>query len=89
MFTIVYPQLEDIDFRRDVPSLEVPVYLVDGTAELAARRDLGLEWFEMLDAPRKGILTVEGAAHAPALEQYEATHRFLVETVLAETYPGA
>ncbi len=26
---------------------------------------------------------------APALEQYEATHRFLVETVLAETYPGA
>jgi pimeloyl-ACP methyl ester carboxylesterase len=64
----------------------VPFYLVDGTAELAARRDLALEWFEMLDAPIKRILSLDGAAHAPALEQYEAFHRFLVETVVPETY---
>jgi proline iminopeptidase len=87
MFTITYPQLQEIDFRVDVPRLEVPFYLVDGTAELAGRRDLALEWFEMLDAPIKRILTVDGAAHAPALEQYEAFHRFLVETVVPETYP--
>lgn len=64
----------------------VPLYLVDGTAELAGRRDLALEWFAMVDAPIKRILTVEGAAHAPALEQYEEFHRFLVETVVPETY---
>jgi pimeloyl-ACP methyl ester carboxylesterase len=86
MFTITYPQLQEIDFRVDVPRLEVPFYLVDGTAELAGRRDLALEWYEQLEAPIKRILTVDGAAHAPALEQYEAFHRFLVETVVPETY---
>jgi pimeloyl-ACP methyl ester carboxylesterase len=86
MFTIVYPQLQGIDFRTDVTRLEVPYYLVDGTAELAARRDLALEWFELLDAPIKRVLSLDGAAHAPALEQYEAFHRFLVETVVPETY---
>ena len=39
MFTVMYPQLQGIDFRRDVPRLEVPVYILDGEAELAARRD--------------------------------------------------
>jgi len=86
MFTVMYPQLQAIDFRADVPRLEVPYYLVDGTAELAARRDLALAWFEMLDAPIKRVLSLDGAAHAPALEQYEAFHRFLVETVVPETY---
>jgi pimeloyl-ACP methyl ester carboxylesterase len=89
MFTVMYPQLQGIDFRTDVPRLDVPYYLVDGTAELAARRDLALEWFELLDAPIKRILSLDGAAHAPALEQYEAFHRFLVETVVPETYGPA
>jgi pimeloyl-ACP methyl ester carboxylesterase len=88
MFTVIYPQLQEIDFRTDVPRLEVPYYLVDGTAELAGRRDLALEWYAMLDAPIKQILSLDGAAHAPALEQYEAFHRFLVETVVPETYGG-
>jgi hypothetical protein len=57
MFTIVDPQLQDIDFRRDVPSLEVPVYLVDGTTELTARRDLALDWFEMHACPRTATVT--------------------------------
>ncbi|MBK7895547.1 MAG: hypothetical protein IPJ90_11855 [Anaerolineaceae bacterium] len=40
MFTVMYPQLQEIDFRQDVPSLDVPVYILDGAAELAA----GVTW---------------------------------------------
>ncbi len=40
MFTVMYPQLQEIDLRRDVQRLDVPVYILDGAAELAARRDL-------------------------------------------------
>ena len=36
-------QLRALDFRRDVPRLAMPVYILDGSAELAARRDLTLE----------------------------------------------
>ncbi|MCO6451107.1 MAG: alpha/beta hydrolase [Caldilineales bacterium] len=86
MFTIMYPQLQGIDFCRDAARLEVPVYMLDGQAELAARRDLALEWFDILDAPIKRMFSFENAAHAVAFEQYEAFHKILLDTILPETY---
>ena len=86
MFSVMYPQLQAIDFRRDAAKLAVPVYMLDGKAELAARRDLALEWFNLLDAPQKRLFSFENAAHAVAFEEYEAFHRILVETILPETY---
>jgi len=83
---IVYPQLQDIDFRQDVPRLAVPIYVLDGAAELSARRDLALEWFDMVEAPIKRIYTFENAAHAPAFEHFEAFTQIMTETVLPETY---
>ena len=85
-FTVMYPQLQQIDFRRDVQRLEVPVYILDGTAELAARRDLMLEWIGMLNAPKKQVFTVENAAHSVAFEQFEAFGKIMLETILPETY---
>jgi proline iminopeptidase len=29
-FSVLYPQLQEIDFRDDVPSLDVPAYMVIG-----------------------------------------------------------
>lgn len=86
VFSILYPQLQDIDFRRDVPRLEVPVYILDGQAELSARRDLTLEWFDQLQAPRKRLFSFENAAHSVAFEQFEAFHQRMLDTVLPETY---
>lgn len=88
VFALMYPQLQEIDFRRDVPRLEVPVYLMDGQAELRGRRQLALEWFEALDAPIKRIYSFEDAAHAVAFEQFEALEQLLLGTVLPETYPA-
>lgn len=83
----LYPQLQQIDFRQDVPSLETAIYVLDGAAELSARRDLALEWYEMLDAPLKRIYTFEDAAHAVAFEQFEAFQEIMTDVVLEETYP--
>lgn len=87
MFTLMYPQIQQVDFRRDAARLEVPVYILDGAAELTARRDLALEWYALLEAPIKRIFTFENAGHAVAFEQYAEFHRILLETVLPETYP--
>ncbi len=86
MFTVMYPQLQQIDFRRDVTRLEVPVYILDGQAELKARRDLTVEWFNQLDAPSKRMFSFENAGHSVAFEQFEAFHKIMIETVLPETY---
>ena len=86
-FATMYPQLQGIDFRRDVTTLDVPVYILDGEHELAGRRDLALEWYGQLQAPIKRIFTFADAGHAPAREEFEAFHRILIETILPETYP--
>lgn len=88
MASVLYPRIQQVDFREDVPTLQVPVYIMDGAAELAARRSLALEWYEMLDAPIKHIYTYENAAHSVAFEQFTEFHRILLEDVLPETYPG-
>jgi len=88
MFTVMYPQLQGIDFRQDVARLEVPVYILDGSAELSARRELALEWFEGLEAPSKRIFTFEAGGHSVVFEQFEAFDRIANEMILPETYPG-
>ena len=88
MFTLMYPQLQGIDFREDVPRLEVPVYILDGAAELPARRDLALAWYDQLEAPSKQLFTLNNAGHSVAFEQFSALHQILTETIVPETYPG-
>ena len=86
MFSIMYPQLQDLDFRTDVPRLEVPVYLLDGEHELRGRRELAHEWFDALDAPSKRLVTYPDAGHAVAFEQVDAVHRLLVDEIVPATY---
>jgi alpha-beta hydrolase superfamily lysophospholipase len=64
----------------------VPVYILAGKAELAARQDLVLEWFKMLDAPTKQLVSYEDAAHAVAFEQADEVQRLLTETIVPATY---
>jgi pimeloyl-ACP methyl ester carboxylesterase len=88
MFSLMYPQLQTLDLRESAAQIDVPLYILDGTSELAARRDLALEWFEQVDAPIKRLYPLDDAAHSVAFEQYEAFHRILLEDVLPETYGG-
>lgn len=86
MFSLMYPQLQDIDFRTDVRRLEVPVYVLDGEHELRGRRELAHEWFEALTAPSKKLVTYGDAGHAVAFEELDAFRRLLVEEIVPATY---
>jgi len=59
----IYPQLQHIDFRQDVTSLDIPFYMVQGEHEARGRAVLAEEWFEILDAPSKEAFTFEGSGH--------------------------
>ena len=86
MFSLMYPQLQGIDFRTDVTALQVPVYVLDGAHELAARRDLALEWFEGLTAPHKELITYEDAGHSVVFEEADAFHGLMTESIVPKTY---
>jgi pimeloyl-ACP methyl ester carboxylesterase len=87
VFSILYPQLQDIDFRTDATRLDVPVYLVQGRYEAPGRAELAGEWFEMLEAPSKEMIVFETSGHRPLFEQPDLFHQVMTETVLAETMP--
>jgi len=84
-FSALYPQLQEIDFRRDASRLNVPVYLVQGRHEAAGRAVLANEWFAQLRAPSKRLIMLETSGHRPLFEQPEQFHKVMTETVLADT----
>jgi pimeloyl-ACP methyl ester carboxylesterase len=86
MFAVMYPQLQDVDFRRDVPRLQVPVYLVQGAHELSARADLAADWYSRLQAPSKHWVTFADSGHVPQFEEFTRFHDYVTGTVLPQTW---
>ena len=84
-FSVLYPQLQDIDFRSDIPSLDVPVYMVIGKHEARGRAVLANEWFEMLEAPSKEMIIFEHSGHRPLFEE-PAAFASVMTRILHDTY---
>jgi len=85
-FAILYPQLQQIDFREDAVTLDVPVYIVLGKHEAEGRAVLAREWFEMLETPSKELIVFEHSGHRPLFEE-PAAFAAVMDQVFAETYP--
>jgi proline iminopeptidase len=88
MGAVMYPQLQHLDFRRDVPALRVPVYLVMGAHELDARIRPAREWFDQLQAPAKHWATFDNSGHVPQFEEFDRFRDLLTGTVLPGTGTG-
>ena len=85
-FSVMYPQLQKVDFRTDVPSLDVPVYLLDGANELRGRRELALQWFAQLEAPSKKMIPYPDAGHSVVFEEADAFLQLMNEEIVPATY---
>jgi proline iminopeptidase len=84
-FSVIYPQLQEIDFRNDVRSLDVPVYMVIGRHEARGRAVLADEWFGMLKGPAKERIVFENSGHRPSFEEPAAFAKLMIR-ILDETY---
>lgn len=86
VLSVLYPQLQHIDFRTQATDLEVPVYLAQGRHEARGRQVLVEEWFSLLDAPSKKLTYFETSGHRPLWEQPDEFHDLMTD-VLRETQP--
>ncbi|WP_052274194.1 alpha/beta fold hydrolase [Arthrobacter sp. L77] len=87
-FSVIYPQLQDTDFRTDATTLDVPVYFVQGAHEARGRAEPFAEWFEMLEAPVKETTELSTSGHRPLFEQPDEFVGYLRDTVLVRTPPS-
>ena len=87
-FSVLYPQLDELDSRRNLPELQVPVYMVLGVHETRGRAIPANEWFEALEAPTKERIIFEHSGHRPQFEEPDvfAAH---ISRMLDETMSGA
>jgi proline iminopeptidase len=86
-FSVLYPQLQDIDFRTTATEFVVPVYFVQGAHEADGRADVFAEWYPDVRAPVKDMVVFETSGHRPLFEQPDEFVDYMVDTVLAQTAP--
>lgn len=84
MVTVLYPQLQDIDFRVDVPALEIPYHMVLGEHEARGRVVPAEEWFDILDAPAKQLHVFPASGHRANFDR-PADFAVLMREVAAAT----
>lgn len=70
-FNDVYPQLYDIDLRKDYPELKIPVYFFLGRHDINSPTSLVEEYVDILDAPSKEIIWFENSGHSPWINESE------------------
>lgn len=59
-FNAVYPQLEHLDFVKDAPVLDIPVFFFVGRYDINAMAPLVEEYYTMLAAPHKELVWLDG-----------------------------
>ena len=84
-FEVVYPQLQDVDFTTQAAMLDVPVYIFVGRNDVNAMSSLVEEYFNILEAPRKELIWLNGG-HGLDGSNLGLFVDVMVNKVLPETY---
>lgn len=84
-FSVLYPQLQNIDFRRTATDFDIPMFFVQGAHEADGRAEPFADWYPMTSAPTKDLTFLDTSGHRPLWEQPDEFVHYMVTTVLAQT----
>lgn len=65
----LYPNLQDVDLRRDVPELAIPACFVQGGREMRSLAGPFATWYAALRAPGKRLVVLPESGHHPMSEE--------------------
>jgi len=84
-FATIYPRIQDVDLRRDAPTLGIPVFFVQGAHEAPGRSRPFTAWYAELTAPAKEMVLFDHSGHRPLFEQPDEFVDYLTTHVLPVT----
>ncbi|HEY0858843.1 MAG TPA: alpha/beta hydrolase [Albitalea sp.] len=78
---VMHEELLALDLRREVSTLDVPVFFFLGRHDRHADAELSAAYFESLRAPSKQVVWFERSAHDIPFDEPAAFHRHVMEAV--------
>ena len=69
---VLWPEVVDADYMKEVPELKMPVLLTIGRHDYNTPFELAERWYTQLKAPRKEWVWFEDSAHSPIKEEPKA-----------------
>jgi proline iminopeptidase len=85
-FSVLYPQIQEVDFRDDVKEFPIPFYMALGKYEARGRAELAVEWFNLVEAPTKELIVFEKSGHRTLFEEPGKFAKLMNQVVLETHY---
>jgi len=82
---VIYPQLVGMNFEKDIPKVEVPVYFLTGKKDYTTVQDIAYRYYEKLEAPIKKFYWFENEGHNNCYEDNKKFMDILTKEILPET----
>jgi pimeloyl-ACP methyl ester carboxylesterase len=71
-----------VNFFKDAPKLEVPVYFISGTYDYITTHTLTKEYFNFVEAPKKELIEFTNSAHCAIFEEPVKFNNLMINKVL-------
>lgn len=84
--SLMWDNLQEVDFFEEVPEVRVPVYFFTGRYDYQAPFELLERYFKELKAPYKEIVWFENSGHMPNLEEPEVYQKMIIQ--IERKYPS-
>lgn len=78
----LWDKLVRTDLTKKITELKIPVYFLNGVYDYTVSYQLSKEYYEKIDAPRKGFYSFKNSAHSPLFEEPERMKYILENDVL-------
>ena len=77
----LWPEIMEYDLIKQVPRLEVPVFIIAGRHDYNTPFELAEKYYHSLSAPQKELIWFDNSAHSPIYEEAEEFNQVLIEKV--------
>ena len=78
----IKPMMDDINLLEEGLEFKIPVYFIQGEADILTSKEFTQPYFDQLQAPEKELFLVPGAAHGFNESVVETQYKIMVEKVL-------
>ena len=77
-FNAIYPQLQEMDLRRDATQFELPVTLILGRHDMNSPPQIPEAYYDLIEAPSKELIFFEESGHGMIWEEADRFHEVMV-----------